>query len=90
MQRQVVLVVGLGRIERFQRFDGGRDRFAKSVSVVDLRDVVARNLRLVSGDRKDSRTILCRVLARFYGDGSKLPLLHAAPGLKVRATPFMQ
>ena len=41
-------------VERFQRFDGGRQRFTESVGVVDLRDVVARNLCLVSGDRKDS------------------------------------
>ena len=58
MQRQVVLVVGLGGIERLQRFDGSRQRFVESVGLVDLRDVVARDPRLISVDRKDGRTIL--------------------------------
>jgi hypothetical protein len=89
-------VVGLGGIERLQRFDGSRRGFVESVGVIDLRDGVARDPRLFSVDRKDGRTILrtsVRPLAidfRRVVLDSSLSLLHAASGLKVSATPFMQ
>ena len=58
MQRQVVLMVALGRIERPAGLDGGDDLGAEHLRLVELLDIGLGDLGLRLGRREDGRAIL--------------------------------
>src|SRR6266403_4383119 len=58
VQRQVVLMIGLRRIKRFQRADLGHDRLLVDLGGVELGDIGLRNLLLFVAGGKDRRAIL--------------------------------
>src|SRR5258705_6368929 len=59
VQRQVILMIGLRRIERFQRPDLGHDRLPEDLGGIELRDIGLRNLLLLVTGGEDRRAILC-------------------------------
>ena len=64
---QVVLVIGLGFVESFQRIHARHDPAWIHTRLVELRDIAFRDLLLRIGGVEDSRSILCarvRTLAR--------------------------
>src|SRR5215471_1401154 len=69
MQRQVVLMVCLGRKEFVERGDLGDDRPAIGMGALELRDIGFSDLLLLAGGREDSRTVLrarVRALAVYF------------------------
>src|SRR6202022_3771556 len=58
VQRQVVLVIGLGRIESFQRPDLGHDRLLVDLCGVELRDIGLGDFLLLVAGGEDRRAIL--------------------------------
>src|SRR5258708_14706517 len=58
VQRQVVLMIGLRRIKRFQRADLGHDRLLVDLGGVELADLGLRDLLLFVAGGKDGRAIL--------------------------------
>src|ERR1700740_808988 len=58
MQGRIILVIGLGRIETFERNDLGYDRAGKYLRLIELRDVGLRDPLLFIIRIKDRRSVL--------------------------------
>src|SRR2546421_4671484 len=58
VQRQVILVIGLGRIKPLQRTDLGHDRLLVDLGGIELRDIGLRDLLLFVGGGEDRGTVL--------------------------------
>jgi hypothetical protein len=74
VQRQVILMIGLGRVENLVRFDFGDDGAGEDVSLVELGDIGLRDAGLFAGLREDRRAVLrpdIRPLAVEFGRVSR-------------------
>ena len=58
MQRGIVLMVGLGRIDAFERSNAGGNRALEDMGAVELRNIGPSDLALGVIDREDRRPVL--------------------------------